>query len=94
MLKLKDYKGCGACEKCSSNFDCKAHTIPVSIKFNKPQKWDNWGHMVTVFKSGQIVQGYAVVENGNVYCASAESTVYEGVVDFISLKNVEIETVN
>lgn len=87
---LKQYAGCGNCEKCDNVFDCKAHTIPVDIEFLKEEKWDNWGHMVTAFRKGDKVRGYAVAEGNTIFCASAESTIYEGITDFIDLKNVHI----
>lgn len=90
MFVLKEYRGCGNCEKCDTNFDCMAHSVPVKITFQKDEKWDNWGRMVTAFREGETVQGYAVIDKNNVYCASAESTVYEGVTDFISLDCVKI----
>lgn len=91
MLKLKKYEGCGCCEKCRADFNCNAHTIPVTIIFKNSAKWDNCGHMVTVFRKGEKVKGYAVVDDNNVFCASAESTIYSGVADFIDLDCVEIE---
>ncbi len=94
MFELKNYEGCGRCEKCVSGFDCKVHSVPVTIKFNKDVKWDYWGHMVTSFRKEDIVKGYAVIDNNKVYCASAESTVYGGVEDFIDLECVEIELEN
>jgi hypothetical protein len=60
-LELMNYEGCGRCEKCGEEFNCKAHTVPVTIKFNKAQKWDNFGMMVTAFRKDDVVQGDAVI---------------------------------
>lgn len=89
MLELMNYEGCGACEKCGDEFDCKAHTVPVTIRFTKPQWWDNWGHMVIAFNDGQTIDGEAVIDDNKVYCASAESPFWE-VDDFVGLDNTEI----
>lgn len=94
MLELKNYEGCGNCEKCGCDFDCKAHTLPVIISFNKTVKWDNWGQLVTAFRKGEKVQGYAVIDDNKVYCASAESTIYSGVEDFIDMGCIAIEIIN
>lgn len=94
MLELKNYEGCASCENCCNNFDCKAHSLPVTIKFNKAVKWDNWGHMVTAFHKGDIVKGYAVIDDNKVYCASAESTIYKEVEDFIDLRCISVELIN
>lgn len=85
-----NYDGCGNCKKCKEEFDCRAKTVPVTIKFNKAQKWDNWGRMVTAFRCGDVVKGYAVIDDNKVYCASATSTVFEDIDDFIALQNIEI----
>lgn len=94
MLELMNYRGCGNCEKCDDEFNCKAHTVPVSIKFNRPEKWDDWGHMVTAFKKGDVVKGEAVIVDEKVYCASAISPYFDDVEDFVSLDNVEITQQN
>lgn len=91
MLELMNYEGCGRCVKCGEEFDCKAHSEPVTITFNKRQKWDNFGRMVTVFKEGDVVSGYAVIDDDKVYCASATSTIYDDIDDFIALNDVEIK---
>jgi hypothetical protein len=89
MLKLMPNSGCHNCPKCNSNFNCHEHTVPVTIKFNAVQKWDNWGHMVVAFNTGDVVKGKAVVDGDKVYCATAQSPYWE-VEDSIWLKNVEI----
>lgn len=94
MLKLMNYEGCGNCTKCGNEFDCKAHSVEVTIKFNKSQKWDNWGRMVTAFRKWDVVKGYAVIEDNKVYCASVTSPIYDDVDDFIALDDVEITRQN
>lgn len=90
MLELMNYEGCGRCEKFRNDFKCNAHTESVTIKFNKCKKWDRYGEMVTAFRAGDAVKGTAVIADNKVYCAVAESTIYEGIEDFIALDNVEI----
>lgn len=92
MLKLMNYEGCGKCPKRGAEFDCIAHRVPVTIKFSKAQKWDNWGHLVTVFRAGDIVEGSAVIDNEEVYCAGATSTIYDDINDFVALEDIEITT--
>ncbi|BDR73654.1 hypothetical protein K144316041_23620 [Clostridium tetani] len=91
QLVLKEFKGCGACELCKKNIDCKKLNVPVAITFNKSQKADDWGKFVTVFRKGETVKGYAVIKDNKVYCASAKSNIYEEYEDFIGLDNVDIE---
>ncbi|MDD3040817.1 hypothetical protein [Bacteroides sp.] len=90
-LVLGSYEGCGACDLCSENIDCRKMSVPVNITFLKSQQADNWGRFVTVFKKGEQIKGMAVIKDNKIYCASAESNLYEGYEDFISLENVEIE---
>ena len=92
-LVLKEFKGCGACELCKEDVNCKKFNVPVSITFNKAQKADDWGKFVTVFRNGEKVKGYAVIKDNKVYCASAKSNVYEGYEDFIQLENVNIKVI-
>lgn len=94
MLELMNYEGCGNCKKCSNDFDCKSYSVPVAIEFNKSQKWDCWGRMVTAFRKGDVVNGYAVIVDNKVYCASATSPIYDDVDDFIALEDVEITLLN
>lgn len=94
MLELMKYEGCGNCPKRGNEFDCKAHTVPVIIKFYRAERWDNWGHMVIAFRTGDVVEGTAVVDGNKVYCAGAESPIYEGINDFVGLGNVEITLIN
>lgn len=89
MKKVKNWKGCRNCELCIEGIDCQAFTREVQLEFIKTEKWDNWGKIVTVFGKGNIVKGTAVVKDGIVYCASAESPYY-GVTDFVNLKNIKI----
>ena len=91
MLELSQYKGCYKCELSGKCDRCK---VPVSIKFNKPQKWDCGGKMVTVFREGDVVNGYAWILENKAYCAVAESIIYEGIEDFIELEGVEITRID
>lgn len=92
-LVLGDFKGCGECELCKENCDCGKIDVPVKITFNKSQKADDWGRMVTVFRKGETIVGRAVIKDNKVYCASAESNIYDGYDDFISLEDVKIKRI-
>lgn len=90
-LILREFKGCGACNLCKEEVDCKSFNTPISITFNKSQKADDWGRLVTVFSKGETVQGYAIIKDNEVYCASAKSNIYDEYEDFINLNNIDIE---
>lgn len=90
-LILKEFKGCGACDLCKENVDCKKMNVLVSITFNKSQKADDWGKLVIVFRKGETVKGYAVIKDNEIYCASAKSNIYKEYEDFIGLENVLIK---
>ena len=92
-LILREFNGCGGCKLRGTDIDCNSITVPVSITFNKPQKADNWGRLVTVFRKGETVKGDAVIKDNEVYCASAQSNIYEEYEDFIKLNNVDIEII-
>lgn len=87
-MKYLDYRGCGACKLSGA---CKEYKKNVNITFNKSERADNWGRIVTVFSKGETVKGEAVIKGDKVYCASAQSNLYEGYEDFIGLNNVTIE---
>lgn len=92
-LEVKEFKGCGNCELSGKDFDCVKNSILVNITFKNNEKADNWGKMVTVFRKGETVKGYAVVKDNVGYCVSAISNLYEGYEDFVSTDNVEVETI-
>lgn len=84
---------CGECKLGKEDCDCRKLKVPVRITFNKDEKADNWGHMVTVFRKGETVEGYAVVKDGIGYCASAASNIYDGYEDFVGTENADIELI-
>ena len=92
-LVMKEYRGCGACELCNKNIDCKKMQVPVKIKFKKSQRADNWGETVTVFEKGETVSGKAVIKDNVVCCISAKSSIYKGYEDFIDFKDIEIKKI-
>ncbi|MPM11358.1 hypothetical protein SDC9_57701 [bioreactor metagenome] len=87
-MKYLYFKGCGACKL---NGSCKEYKKNVNITFDKSEKADNWGRIVTVFSKGETVRGEAVIKDDKIYCASAQSNIYEGYEDFIGLNHVTIE---
>ena len=92
-MKLRKFEGCGKCPLAGEEFDCVKNSVPVNVTFKNDEKADNWGNIATVFRKGETVKGYAVIDNNNVvYCASAESNIYD-YEDFISLENVDIELI-
>lgn len=90
IVKTKNRKGCAGCELCEKEIDCRLFNKNVNIKFTKSEKWDCWGKIVTAFKKGTTVKGIAVIKDGIIYCASAESEMFEGITDFVGLDNVII----
>lgn len=75
---------------CDGKTNCLFLTKKVKIEFIKDEKWDCWGKMVTAFRKGDIAYGTAVIKDGIIYCASAESPLYCGTTDFVGLENVKI----
>ena len=75
---------------CDGKTNCLSFTKKVRIEFIKNEKWDCWGKMVTAFRKGDTVYGTAVIKNGIIYCASAESQIYYGITDFVGLENIKI----
>ncbi len=90
MKKVDNWQGCGKCKLCREGVDCRIYTKKIRMEFVKSEKWDDWGKMVTAFPKGTIIYGTAVVKDGVVYCASAESSLYPGITDFVNLKNIKI----
>lgn len=91
ILKCHEFKGCGKCKLLEC--DCRLISVPVKITFKKDEKADNWGRIVTVFRKGETVKGYAVVDKDRtVCCASAASNIYD-YEDFINLENADIELI-
>lgn len=87
-LELMNYMGCGMCDNVNGA-KCVGKSTKVEITFKNDEYWDNGARMVKVFNKGDVVEGKAIILDNKVYCASAESTIYEGIIDFIDLKNVE-----
>lgn len=90
MEKARNWQGCGGCKLCRERVDCRSYTKKIQMEFIKSEKWDNWGKMVTAFRKGTVIQGTAVIKDGVVYCASAESSLYQGITDFVNLENIKI----
>lgn len=90
-LKCHEFKGCGKCKLLGC--DCRMISVQVKITFKNDEKADSWGRLVTVFRKGETVKGYAVVDKDRtVCCASAASNIYD-YEDFINLENVDIELI-
>ena len=87
-LELMNYMGCGMCDNVNGA-KCVGKRSKVEITFKNDEYWDNGGRMVKVFHKGDVVEGEAIILDNKVYCASAESTIYKGIEDFIDLENVE-----
>lgn len=87
-LKYLKYSGCGNCKLAGA---CKQFKKKVNITFTKGERADCWGRFVTVFRAGETVQGEAVIKDDKVYCATAQSTIYEEYDDFIGINHVIIE---
>ena len=89
MLVKRKNSGCYNCPL--SGKGCAAYKKNVLCTFTRKEMWDACGHFVTAFHKGDVVHGEAVIKDNVVYCASATSTVYADVFDFVSLENVEVE---
>ena len=91
-LILQNFRGCGSCDLVNEGCNCNNMITSVRIAFKKSQMADNWGRFVTVFSKGEEVIGTAIIKNNKVYCVSARSNIYEDYEDFISLEDIEVET--
>jgi hypothetical protein len=69
--------------------DCPSSLINTKIflKHTGNERWDNWGHIVPVFRPGEMVELELSHDAEVIYCATAESTIYPGVHDFVNLEN-------
>ena len=92
MLKLMKDNECASCPFAGATCTCAKYNKEVQIKFKEAQNWDFWGHFVTAFTKGSVVNGNAVIKDNKVYCASAVSPIHK-FSDFISLEDVEITLV-
>jgi hypothetical protein len=80
-------RGCGDCPQRS--LDCQ-QTLAVTrvwLRHTGSERWDNWGHIVAVFRPGELVEVEVTHDANTIYCASATSTIYPGVTDFVNLAN-------
>jgi len=78
--------------------DCQQtlKTTRLRLKHTGNERWDNWGHIVPVFRPGEWVEVEITTEvlfrhDNFIYCASATSTIYPGTSDFIDLANFREE---
>ncbi len=85
------YRGCGDCSKVSQ--DCQ-HTLTLTciwLKHTGNEHWDNWGHIISVFRPGERVEVEITHDANIIYCARATSTIYAGVSDYVDLANFSEE---
>lgn len=85
--RILRFGGCGPCSQV--DLDCQ-QSLAVTrcwLRHTGRQCWDNWGHIVPVFRPGELVEVELTHDAGTIYCASATSTLYPSVRDFIDLAN-------
>lgn len=85
-MNVAEFRGCGACPvagKCPSELKDDI----VTLRHIGDERWDNWGRLVRVFGDNDEVNASIRHDGKIIYCASAESTWYPGVRDYIHLKN-------
>jgi hypothetical protein len=87
--RVHEFRGCGGCPM--NTQDCSTHlsNTKVRLKHTGNERWDNWGHIVPVFRPGELVEVELRYDEQVIYCVTAESTIYPGVSDYINLKNFE-----
>lgn len=86
-MKVYRFTGCGGCPI----RDCAKALLEsvVMLRHTGNERWDNWGSIVSVFALGDVVEVTIRHDHGTVYCGAAESTLYPGVHDFVSLQNFD-----
>ncbi len=89
MLKIGKFNGCGNCPACKHD-SCVGKEIPVTITFIKDEYADNCGRFVVVFRKGEKVKAMARVLDDTIHCVTAESNIYNGYSDYVSLDNVVV----
>jgi hypothetical protein len=85
--RVLHFRGCGGCPQAA--LDCR-RTLSVTrlwLRHIGSERWDNWGHIVPVFRPGEMVEVEITHDADAIYCASAVSTIYPGVSDYIDLAN-------
>ena len=89
-MAVHDYCGCG---RCPAQKACEAESLKdtvVTLQHVGDERWDQWGTFVSAFEPGDWVEVKLRHDEHNIYCASAESTSYAGVSDFIHLRHWRI----
>jgi hypothetical protein len=76
-----------------ADHDCQQtlKTTRLQLRHIGDECWDNWGHIVPVFRPGEWVEVEITHDDNFIYCASAASTIYPGTSDYINLANFRAE---
>lgn len=85
------FRGCAGCPK--GNRDCQ-HSLTTSsicLRHSGNERWDNWGHIVSVFRPNEWVEVQLTHDSQFIYCATAESSIYPGISDYVDLNNFSQE---
>ncbi len=90
-LRILRWRGCGDCPYSDQECQQARTQTKVWLIHTGRQRWDNWGHIVDVFRPGELVEVEVTHDNRVIYCASATSTIYPGIHDFIDLVNFSQE---
>jgi hypothetical protein len=86
-MKVYRFTGCGGCPI----RDCRETLSDsvVMLRHTGNERWDNWGRIVSVFETGDVVAVGIKHDQSTVYCGNAGSTLYPGVHDYVSLQNFD-----
>lgn len=86
-MSVYRFTGCGGCPI----RDCRETLTEsvVMLRHTGHERWDNWGRIVSVFEPGDVVEVRIRHDRSTVYCATAGSTLWPGVHDYVNLRNFD-----
>lgn len=85
------FRGCGACPKRDSHCQLSLTTPSIRLRHSGNERWDNWGRIVSVFRPNEWVEVLLTHDINYIYCATAESSIYPGISDYVDLANFSQE---
>jgi hypothetical protein len=86
-FRIRRFRGCGNCPQVTRDCQHSLSHTRLWLRHTGNERWDNWGHIVAVFRPGEMVEVEITHDASTIYCASAASTIYPGVSDYINLAN-------
>ena len=85
------FRGCAGCPKRDSHCQQSLTTSSIRLRHSGNERWDNWGHIVSVFRPNEWVEVQLIHDTNYIYCSTAESSIYPGSSDYVDLNNFSQE---